>query len=306
VDIGIAVGGGAAGALLAALRSAAEARLIAICGDDQAAVARLARERNAQAFPSLEGMLGCDDVDLVVVASADRFHAEHALKAVRAGKHVWLAPPIAATLEEARQLRDEAAKANLKLCVAVGRRLHPRSLALHQNVAGGGIGSLALIRYAVRRPLAGRSLAAEKLEAMDLVAFLSGKLPTGVFCLTRPRGAGSYIVGHLVLEGGLIGTVELDTAEGVAPHEALLLIGTKGCLRAGTDHAAPIALDAPDGLAEAARLMVRHVRGEGAPPVSLDHSLRAFSACLATAQSASTGQSVEVREELTACSVVSA
>ena len=319
VDVGVVVGGASAEAHLDALREVPEARLLAVCGDDEAAVRRLARERHAQAFPSYDAMLGCDDLDLVVVASPDSLHGEHARRAIEAGKHVWVEPPLAATLDEALALREAASRASRRLGVALGRRFHPRSQALRRAIAAGRIGDLALIRCRARTPAAasgrgtakpGLAFVGEAMHALDLLAFLADKLPVRVFGVARPEGreGASYLISHLTLAGGAIGTIETHVVPpDMPPWEDLLVVGTKGCLRAGTDHDTRVALDAPGGrkvlgdgippgagLVEATRQMVRHVRG-GPPPVPLDHSLAVLGACLAALRSAETGQPIALQ-----------
>jgi predicted dehydrogenase len=330
VDVGLLIGSSAAAAQLDALREVPEARLLGLCGDDEAAVRRLARERNTQAFTSYGQMLGCDDLDLVVVASAGPLRGQHALRAIEAGKHVWLEPPMASSLEEAVRVRDAAGRAGVRVAVALAGRFHPRSQALRRAIAGGRIGSLALIRYSLRAlasadgpppaPAAAprSALCADSMQAFDFVAFLADRLPARVLGLARPPvqvppGAGplAYLAVHLALDGGALGSVEILVGRGVGdalpPREDLLVVGTRGCLRAGTDHDTRVTLDGPGGslglgdglpptaaLAEATRQMVRHVRG-GPPPIPFGHSLRIFAASLAALRSAETGQPVALR-----------
>ena len=56
-------------------------------------------------------------VDAVVIATPVSTHCELGLRALAAGKHVWIEKPLAATSDEARRLGDEAAGRGLVLMV---------------------------------------------------------------------------------------------------------------------------------------------------------------------------------------------
>ena len=93
-----------------ALKVAANPRavLVGIHDPDQARAVAVARETGTVASPSLEALLGAADA-LIVAAPAE---AHHPLgeAALRAGRHVLIEKPIAATLAEARRLAALAAE----------------------------------------------------------------------------------------------------------------------------------------------------------------------------------------------------
>jgi len=55
---------------------------------------------------SLEELLKRDDVEAVVIASPNAAHAEQAIAAAQAGKHIYLEKPMAITLEQCRRIAD--------------------------------------------------------------------------------------------------------------------------------------------------------------------------------------------------------
>jgi predicted dehydrogenase len=57
--------------------------------------------------PDVATLLTEPDIDLVIVSSPDELHAEHALAAIRAGKHVLIDKPFATTLADARAIAAE-------------------------------------------------------------------------------------------------------------------------------------------------------------------------------------------------------
>ena len=62
------------------------------------------------------------DIDVVYVVTPNALHAEHTIKATRAGKHVLCEKRMEATPEKCQQMIDECKKAGKQL--AIGYRLH--------------------------------------------------------------------------------------------------------------------------------------------------------------------------------------
>lgn len=72
--------------------------------------------------PTVEALLARSDIDLVVVSSPDQFHAEHAIAALRAGKHVVVDKPFATTLADANNVARQAELSGRMLTVFHNRR----------------------------------------------------------------------------------------------------------------------------------------------------------------------------------------
>lgn len=60
------------------------------------------------------------DVQVVLVASSDAHHAEHAVLALEAGKHVFLEKPAALNVRDLHKIKEAEAKTNGKAKVMVG------------------------------------------------------------------------------------------------------------------------------------------------------------------------------------------
>lgn len=65
---------------------------------------------NAELFTSYDDMLASDNVDAVIVAVPNRLHADFAIKALEAGKHLFLEKPFATTPEDSKRLAKAVAK----------------------------------------------------------------------------------------------------------------------------------------------------------------------------------------------------
>jgi len=89
-----------------------------------------------------EELIARDDVDLVVVSTPPSTHADWALRAVRAGKHVILEKPFAIATSEADAVMAEAAAHDRLVAVYQNRRFDPDHLAVRRAVASGALGEV--------------------------------------------------------------------------------------------------------------------------------------------------------------------
>ena len=84
-------------------------------------------------------------VDAVVLALPPHHHAENALKAIAAGKHLLVEKPIALTVEEAARIVEAAEAAQLVAMTGHVLRFHPAFEALEKLLAAGELGALRYI-----------------------------------------------------------------------------------------------------------------------------------------------------------------
>jgi predicted dehydrogenase len=106
--------------------------------------AAMSTQFNVPAF-SLEEVLANPDIDGVVIATPAETHAQVAIAAFEAGKHVYVEKPIAMSLEEGRAMQAAGKKVGKRLMVGHLLRYHPAFEALLETVKKGTLGKL---RYA--------------------------------------------------------------------------------------------------------------------------------------------------------------
>jgi predicted dehydrogenase len=102
----------------------------------EAAKARVAEYRVPVAG-EVGAVLANDDVDIVVNLTIPQAHAEVALAAIAAGKHVYNEKPIALDSDSAAQLLQAAAQANLRIGAAPDTFLGAGAQAVRRAVARG-------------------------------------------------------------------------------------------------------------------------------------------------------------------------
>ncbi|MFO0959285.1 MAG: Gfo/Idh/MocA family oxidoreductase [Isosphaeraceae bacterium] len=86
------------------------------------------------------------EIDLVDIVTPNKLHAEMAMAAIEAGKHVACEKPIASTLDEARAMVGAARKARVKTFVWYNYRRVPAVALAHRMVKDGLIGEIRHVR----------------------------------------------------------------------------------------------------------------------------------------------------------------
>ncbi|MGW2826657.1 Gfo/Idh/MocA family protein [Streptomyces sp. NPDC001443] len=212
--------------------------LAVLCGRDGQA-ARTAADRHGWAAVETDwrALIARDDVDLVDICTPGDSHAEIALAALAAGKHVLCEKPLANTVDEAvtmTRAAEEAYGRGRLAMVGFNYRRVPATALARRMVADGRLGTLRHVRVAylqdwltdpdfpltwrLRRELAGSGALGDLgAHIVDLAQYLAGERLAGVSALTEtfvrerplPGGAGS---GLTAMPAAGTGTVTVDDA----------------------------------------------------------------------------------------------
>ncbi len=123
------------------------ARLVAVA---DVAVTRAkevaARLEIEHSFGSFEDMLAHKDIDCVVIATPDKFHAQAIRTAAAAQKHILSEKPLALSLADARAALDAVAQAGVHLQVGFMRRYDPAYAAAMKRIEAGEIGEPVIFK----------------------------------------------------------------------------------------------------------------------------------------------------------------
>ncbi|WP_347109443.1 Gfo/Idh/MocA family oxidoreductase [Paenarthrobacter sp. S56] len=173
----------------------AEAEMAVIVGRDAAAVkAAAAKWGWTESATDWREVIARDDVDIVDIVTPGDSHAEIAIAALDAGKHVLCEKPLANTVAEAEAMAaaaERAAARGVKAMVGFTYRRVPAVTFLRQLVAEGVVGRIAHVRASYRQdwlvdpdmPLAWRlqkehagsgALGDIGAHAIDLVEYVTG------------------------------------------------------------------------------------------------------------------------------------
>ncbi|WP_405824104.1 Gfo/Idh/MocA family oxidoreductase [Streptomyces sp. NBC_01390] len=180
--------------------------LAAICGRDPGAVRAAANKHGwAAAETDWRALVERDDVDLVDICTPGDSHAEIALAALAAGKHVLCEKPLANTVEEAMAMTaaaEEAEQRGQLAMVGFNYRRLPATALARSMVAEGRLGSLRHVRvtylqdwlvdpqfpltWRLRKETAGSGALGDLgAHIIDLAQYLVGEHLAGVSALTE-------------------------------------------------------------------------------------------------------------------------
>jgi predicted dehydrogenase len=98
-----------------------------------------------RAHGSYEDLVADPDVDIVYIATPHPAHAENALLALDAGKHVLVEKPFTLTAAEAARVRDRAAERGLVALEAMWTRYLPHMTRIREIVRAGDLGELRAV-----------------------------------------------------------------------------------------------------------------------------------------------------------------
>ncbi|MBN1942615.1 MAG: Gfo/Idh/MocA family oxidoreductase [Phycisphaerae bacterium] len=119
-------------------------QIVAGCDPIKERRALLAETYGAKTYKTLDEMLRDPNVEMVDIANRQQDHVPDALKALRAGKYVFLEKPIAPSYKEALKLK--AAKNRKKLFIRHNRRFEPAFQHIREIIASGMLGNVYEIK----------------------------------------------------------------------------------------------------------------------------------------------------------------
>ncbi len=129
-----------------ALQNVARSELITVMRRDGAKAADYAKRHGVQrSTDSVDELLADPDINAIYVATPPNSHAEYAVRALRAGKDVFLEKPIALNAAECDLIDAAIAETGGRLCVAYYRRALPRFERFKEIIKSGEIGDIRMI-----------------------------------------------------------------------------------------------------------------------------------------------------------------
>lgn len=110
------------------------------------------RHRVPKTYTDADALIADPEVDIVYIATPPANHKELALKALAAGKPVYVEKPMAMTHAECLEMIDAARKAGQKLFVAYYRRALPYFTKIKELLDAGAIGDPLTVEVRYLRP----------------------------------------------------------------------------------------------------------------------------------------------------------
>src|SRR6266852_966379 len=124
IGVGLIGCGGRARSLLQLFQKDPLCRILAVCDVDQGRLEETRRSLSPppEMYSDFRHVLERNDIDAVIIATPDHWHAIPALQAMRAGKDVYLEKPVGHTVEEGTVLIAGAERTGRLLEVGLQQR----------------------------------------------------------------------------------------------------------------------------------------------------------------------------------------
>lgn len=156
-----------------------------------------ARFKAAYCTTDYRQVLADPEVNLVFITSRNQYHAQQALEALEAGKHVFVEKPMALTEEECHQLTRAVEKSGCHLTVGFNRRFAPYYVSMKNSLAKRSAPAVVQCRinspgisgsYWMADPAIGGAILGEACHFVDLMYWLLDSEPVSVSAYSLPTG----------------------------------------------------------------------------------------------------------------------
>ncbi|MGG3277724.1 Gfo/Idh/MocA family protein [Paenibacillus macerans] len=250
MNFAIAGCGHIAGKHIEAIENTEGARLVAVCDPNPGRLAEMrTRLPDAACYAELGMLLEREpDVDAVCVCAPSGLHAQLALKAAAAGKHLVLEKPVTLDLEEAERLRQAVRAAGVRAAVVHPNRFRPAIRHLKNALAQNRFGKLSHVNVTVRwnrsqayydqaawrgtKAMDGGVLMNQAIHGLDLLQWLFGpvaEVKSLVATRVRRIEAEDVAIAAIRLESGALGVIEAaTTVYGHNLEETIAVFGETG------------------------------------------------------------------------------
>src|SRR5699024_3208417 len=139
-------------------------------------------------YDDYQDMLANKDIDAVIISTPDHWHAQPAIEAALAGKHIYLQKPTSLTIEEGRMMSDMVRKSGVTFQLGSQQRSidhWPQFKKACELVRNGRIGKLHTVRIGLPFDPAGGNAAEMPIpEYLNYDAWL-GSTPYTYYTLDR-------------------------------------------------------------------------------------------------------------------------
>jgi predicted dehydrogenase len=120
--------------------------------DGQKAMDYAFRHKISRWYDNADSLISDPDVNAVYVATPPSSHAMYAIKAMQAGKPVYVEKPMAATFADCVAMNEVAARTGMPLYVAYYRRFLPYFHKVKEFIEHGELGRILFVQVALHLP----------------------------------------------------------------------------------------------------------------------------------------------------------
>jgi predicted dehydrogenase len=209
--------------------------LVAVCDPDRPAVHAAAQLRRIRGYVSSREMLSREALNFVVIAAPTKFHHQLTLEALEHGCHVLVEKPIAADLDQARQMITFAQNRGLTLAVGQIERFNPAVREVKKRLDDDYLGRIFQIRALRFGPFPARIrdvgvVADLATHDLDVMTYLLGRRVVRMYSETHRKINTQHedmVNAVLKFEGGVIGVLDVNWLTPTKVRE-LSVLGERG------------------------------------------------------------------------------
>jgi len=137
---------------LPALRRIGGVKVVAGADPDEGARMRVRRKVRGSMHSDPQEILQRPDIDAVIISVPPHLHADIAVAAAMAGKHLYLEKPVATTMSDAARIADAVARGGVTAVTGFNRRLHPLYEQARTILHAGRVGQVRAVQTTYTEP----------------------------------------------------------------------------------------------------------------------------------------------------------
>jgi len=232
--------------------------LVAVCDVKPERVRLFTQKYGAQGFIDIDALLLAHlDADVVSVCTPNGLHAEHSIKALRAGYHVICEKPMALSVSDCERMIMEAEKSGKKLFIVKQNRFNPPVVETKRLIDEGKLGEILSVQlncfwnrnegyyktsdWKGTRALDGGVLYTQFSHFIDLLYWMFGEVEEVTAHVGNSNHPYTEIDDHGVavvkFANGVIGTIHFSTnAHKKNLEGSITIFGEKGTVKVGGEY----------------------------------------------------------------------
>ena len=243
------IGSGAIARLHAqAIAGIDDARLVGVCGSSKEKSESFAKEFHCKAYESVEELLLDSETEIVNICTPSGSHAEFAVAAANAKKHLLVEKPLAITKQQLLDIQKAVQENGVKAQVVAQLRFTPSIQKLKKAIDEGRLGRILFADFVMkyyREPKyysgsnwkgtwamdGGGALMNQGVHGVDLLQYLAGGVKSVyAHCRTLAREIEVEDTANILVEyqSGAVGVIQATTVAYPGGPRTIKITGTNG------------------------------------------------------------------------------
>lgn len=270
------------------------------------------------------------EIDAVLICSPTTTHADLAMAAAGAGKHIFCEKPIDLDIRKIQQTIQAVRSANVKMQVGFNRRFDHNFSRIRQLISAGELGAVHIVRITSRDPApppleyisqSGGIFLDMTIHDFDMALYLTGSPVREVYAATSvlidpaigTAGDADTAIVSLKFANGALGIIENSRQAVYGYDQRIEVLGANGAAEAFNDKATSVQLSSAAGVttdkplyfflerymasfSEEIRQFVDAIQAEKETPVTVEDGLEPVRIALAAKLSAAENRPVLLDE----------